>query len=159
MPTLPAAALDIHRPHPQEEPRALPLYSSRVPAGFPSPAEDHLGDTLDLHTLLVQRPAATFFVRVSGDSLHGVGVHDGDILVVDRSLQPADGQVIIAILDGEMTVKILSRRNGRVRLLAANPRYPDFELAEGQQLEVWGVVTALVRPGLAQGARTGSSTL
>lgn len=151
MPTLPTAAFLVSQARPQEQPRLLPLYSSRIPAGFPSPAEDHLGDTLDLHALLVQRPAATFFVRVSGESLSGVGVHDGDILVVDRSLQPSNRQIVIAILDGEMTVKILSKRQGELRLLSANPRYPDFELAEGQELDVWGVVTALVRPGLAQG--------
>lgn len=146
-----AAAMSASESCRQEQSRRLPLYSSRVPAGFPSPAEDHLGDTLDLHELLVERPAATFFVRVVGDSLLGIGVHDGDILVVDRSLQPTHGHIVIAVVDGEMTVKILSRRGGQVRLLAANPRYPDIVLAEGQQLEVWGVVTALVRQGLAKG--------
>lgn len=129
----------------------LPLYSGRVPAGFPSPAEEHLGDTLDLQALLVARPAATFFVRVSGPSLTGIGVHDDDILVVDRSLTPRSGQIVIATVDGELTVEVLAQDPAGIRLLPANPNYSPIELSEGQELNVWGVVTGLVRTGLAGG--------
>lgn len=129
----------------------LPFYTCPVPAGFPSPAEEHLGDTLDLHTLLVTRPAATFFVRVSGPSLSGIGVQDDDILVVDRSLTPRTGQVVIAVVDGELTVKVLEQGPQGIALLPANPNYSPIRLSEGQELNVWGVVTGLVRTGLAGG--------
>lgn len=130
---------------------AIPFYTWRVPAGFPSPAEEHLGDTLDLNALLIKRPAATFFVRISGDSLQGAGIQDGDILVVDRSIKPRSGHVVIAIVDGDMTAKILERNSSGVRLLPANPRYPVLELKDGQELDVWGVVCGVVREGLAGG--------
>lgn len=136
----------------------LPYYSTRIPAGFRSPAEDYLGDTLDLHELLVPRPAATFFARVAGESLVGVGIHDDDILVVDRSLTPSNGQVVIAALDGELLVKILQRQGGQVRLCSAHPAHAPIDVKDGEQLEIWGVVTAVVRPGLARGVadvRTG----
>ena len=83
---------------------SLPLYSSKVPAGFPSPADDHMEGKLDLNTYLVKHPTATFFVKASGDSMVGAGIHDGDILVVDRSLEPRQGQVVIAAIDGQLTV-------------------------------------------------------
>lgn len=115
-------------------PLRLSFYRTRLPAGFPSPAEDHLGDTLDLERLLVKRPASTFFARVQGDSLKGIGIFDEDIVVVDRSLEPATGQVVVAILDGELTLKILERRAEGVRLLAANPEYRPIEVSEEQAL-------------------------
>lgn len=126
----------------------LPFYSTPVPAGFPSPAEEHLGETLDLHELLVRRPAATFFVRVRGGSMREAGILDGDILVVDRSLTPASGRIVVAALDGELTVKTLERAGTRVRLLPANPDYLPLEVGELQQLEVWGVVIGVVRATL-----------
>lgn len=131
----------------------LPFYTTSVSAGFPSPAEDHLGDTLDLNQLLVRRPAATMFVRVRGDSMTGAGIFDGDILVVDRSLSPASGQIVIAELDGELTVKTLELSGGRVRLLPANPAYRPIDVGELQRFEVWGVVTGVVRTAVGGNVR------
>ena len=133
--------------------------SGSVVAGFPSPAEQYQEQALDLNELLVRRPAATFFVKVEGDSMIGEGIHDGDLLVVDRSLRPASGDVIIACVDGEFTVKTLCLGNGElgtgngewgtgnggeVRLVAANPKYPDIVLKPGQELDYFGKVTACI---------------
>ncbi len=115
-----------------------------VVAGFPSPAEQYAESPLDLNTLLVPRPAATFFVRVEGDSMIGRGISNGDLLVVDRSLTPADGDVIIACVDGEFTVKTLRRSGDSVRLEAANPAYPDIALESGSELVCFGKVTACI---------------
>ena len=132
--------------------------SGSVVAGFPSPAEQYQEQALDLNELLVRRPAATFFVKVQGDSMTGAGICDGDLLVVDRSLRPASGDVIIACVDGEFTVKTLrlgngergmgngdrGMGNGEVRLVAANPNYPDIVLKPGQELDYFGKVTACI---------------
>ena len=124
-----------------------------VVAGFPSPAEQYLEPPLDLNTLLVKRPAATYFVRVEGDSMVGAGIHDGDLLVVDRSLTPANGDVIIAALDGEFTVKTYrtglktgadGRRHRFVALEPANPDYPTIVVDAGHELLLFGKVTAVV---------------
>jgi DNA polymerase V len=118
-----------------------------VAAGFPSPAEQYLEPPLDLNAFLVKRPAATYFVRVKGDSMEGRGIRDGDLLVVDRSLDACDGDVIIAAVDGEFTVKTIcfdSGRPGEVRLRAANPKYPDIVLEPGQELNCFGKVTACI---------------
>ena len=126
--------------------------SGSVVAGFPSPAEQYLEPPLDLNELLVKRPAATFFVRVQGDSMIGAGINDGDLLVVDRSLRPASGDIIIASVDGDFTVKTLRLGNGEcgtgnggeIRLVAANPKYPDIVLKPGQELDYFGKVTACI---------------
>ena len=97
-----------------------------------------------INELLVKRPAATFFVRVSGDSMIGAGIHDGDILVVDRSLRPASGDVIIASVDGEFTVKTYRRDRGGVRLEPANPAFPVIRIKSGQELDYFGKVTACI---------------
>jgi len=115
-----------------------------VVAGFPSPAEQYLEPPLDLNELLVKRPAATYFVRVEGDSMVGAGIRDGDLLVVDRSLRPADGDVIIACVDGDFTVKTYRRDKGGVRLESANPEYPVIRLRPGQELDYFGKVTACI---------------
>ncbi|MBO4447861.1 MAG: translesion error-prone DNA polymerase V autoproteolytic subunit [Kiritimatiellae bacterium] len=120
--------------------------SGSVAAGFPSPAEQYSEGALDLNDLLVKRPAATFFVRVQGDSMTGRGINDGDLLVVDRSLEPASGDVVIACVDGEFTVKTLrmGARGAGVRLEAANPKYPAIVLRQGQELDYFGKVTACI---------------
>ena len=131
---------------------AKPKISGSVVAGFPSPAEQYQEPPLDLNELLVKRPAATFFVRVQGDSMTGAGINDGDLLVVDRSLRPASGDVIIASVDGDFTVKTLRLGNGEwgtgngggIRLVAANPKYPDIVLKPGQELDYFGKVTACI---------------
>lgn len=118
--------------------------SGSVVAGFPSPAEQYLEPPLDLNELLVKRPAATYFVRVQGDSMSGAGISDGDLLVVDRSLRPADGDVIIASVDGDFTVKTYRRDKGGIRLEPANPTYPIIQLRAGQELDYFGKVTACI---------------
>lgn len=123
---------------------ALPIFLGRLPAGFPSPADDYIEGKLDLNRHLIKHPAATFFVRVSGDSMIEAGIHTGDILVVDRSLEAVDGNVIVAALDGELTVKRLSKRGSVVRLLPANKDYQPIEISAQQMFEVWGVVTSVI---------------
>ena len=118
--------------------------SGSVVAGFPSPAEQYQEPPLDLNELLVRRPAATYFVRVEGDSMVGAGISDGDLLVVDRSLRPADGDVIIASVDGDFTVKTYRRDKSGVRLEPANPNYPVIRLRAGQELDYFGKVTACI---------------
>src|SRR5262245_26449841 len=104
-------------------PLTRPLFLSLVVAGFPSPADDDLDRDLDLHELLIQHPAATFYVRLAGDSMRGAGLYDGDILVVDRSLEPKHNDIVIAVLDGELTVKRLFRQGDLVQLRPANAFY------------------------------------
>lgn len=127
-------------------PLALPLFTSTVPASFPSPADDHIDARLDLNEHLIQHPAATFFLRATGDSMIGVGIHSGDMLVVDRAIKATDGRVVIAVVDGECTVKRYRTNgpNSRPWLEAANPAYPDVRVLDGQELRVWGVVTNVV---------------
>lgn len=118
--------------------------SGSVVAGFPSPAEQYQEPPLDLNELLVKRPAATFFVRVQGSSMTGAGIHDGDLLVVDRSLRPASGDVIIACVDGDFTVKTYRRDKDGVRLEPANPDFPVIRIKPGQELDYFGKVTASI---------------
>jgi len=118
-----------------------PLFLSGVSAGFPSPADDYLDRKLDLNEHLVKNPAATFFVRVAGDSMLGAGINDNDILVVDRSLEPCNGSIVIAVVNGELTVKRLLQNRNSCRLAAENPDYPDLEINEDTPLEIWGVAT------------------
>ena len=144
---VPGDVIEIGRargPDPAADPCPLAFFTSRVEAGFPSPADDYLEGTLDLNEHLIRRPAATFFLRVSGDSMTGAGIYPGDILIVDRSLTPADGRIVIAVVDGELTVKRLSRQHGRIRLLPENPRYPPIDITAEQDLRVWGVVVHAV---------------
>jgi len=117
-----------------ESGQATPLYLERISAGFPSPADDYIETALDLNTYLVRNPAATFMVRVSGDSMAGAGISDGDILVVDRSEEPVPGKIVVAVLDGELTV-----------IAPENPRYRPIAVAAEQDLHVWGVVSGVVR--------------
>ena len=115
-----------------------------VEAGFPSPADDYVERPLDLNELMVKRPEATFFVRVKGDSMEGADLRSGDILVVDRSMEARDGQVVVAVLDGEFTVKQLHYRNGRVTLLPANRNFSPIPVTPEQDFQVWGVVTYVI---------------
>jgi DNA polymerase V len=130
-----------------DTPSALtrPLVLALVAAGFPSPADDHLDRDLDLHELLIQHLASTFYVRLSGDSMQGAGLYDGDILVVDRSLEPKHHDIVIAVLDGELTVKRLYRQGNLVQLRPANPRFPIITIHDDQELLIWGVVTGSIR--------------
>jgi DNA polymerase V len=125
-------------------PLPLPLFLGRVPAGFPSPADDFLEERLDLNKHLIKNQAATFFVRASGDSMIGAGIHNGDILVVDRSITPADRCVIVAVLSGEFTVKRLRKKGPRAFLYAENPNYKPVSIEDGMDFQVWGVVTNVI---------------
>jgi DNA polymerase V len=122
----------------------LPLYWSTVAAGFPQPGDDCIEKRLDLNELVVERPHATFFARVSGDSMRGAGIHHQDVIVVDRSLEASEGRVIVAVVDGEMLIKRLHRKGDRLFLLAENPEYPPLEITEGMDFSIWGVVTSVV---------------
>jgi DNA polymerase V len=130
-----------------DTPSALtrPLILALVAAGFPSPADDRLDRDLDLHELLIQHPAATYDVRLAGDSMQGAGLYDGDILVVDRSLEPKYHDIVIAVLNGEFTVKRLFRQCNLVQLRLANHRYPITTVTLDQELLIWGVVTGSIR--------------
>lgn len=123
---------------------ALPFPSMRVPAGFPSPADDYLEKTLSLNELLVRHPAATFMMRVEGDSMIGAGIHDGDILIVDRAIEAAHGSIVVALLNGEFMVKRLKLRGGRGFLASENPKYREVPIGETADFEVWGVVTNVI---------------
>lgn len=123
----------------------IPLFLERVSAGFPSPAEDYVEKTLDLNELCIQHPASTFFVRVQGESMTGVGIFPHDVLVVDRSLNAKHGDIIIACLESEMTVKELHLKPPPAYLLPRNPAFQPILIEEGMVLEVFGVVTNIVR--------------
>jgi len=127
---------------PQREGQSL--YLSPIEAGFPSPAEDYLDRRLDLHEHLVRNRASTFFLRAHGDSMTGAGIHDGDLLIVDRAEAAGHNKVVIAALDGELTVKRLLRRNGRVLLVPENPDYAEIDITEHEHVHIWGVVTYAV---------------
>jgi len=123
---------------------SLPIFTSRVQAGFPSPADDHLEDTLDLNTHLIRHKESTFFVRSQGESMLGAGIHPGDILVVDKSLIAKSGKIVIAMVDGEFTVKRLNKYKGKITLKAENPEFKDIVINEGSELIIWGVVTSVI---------------
>jgi DNA polymerase V len=124
---------------------SLPLYSHRVPAGFPSPADDYVEGKLDLNDYIVEHEASTFYVRIQGHSMTGAGMLDGDVIAVDRSLEPRHGDIVLAVIDGELTVKQLHKQNGQVRLVAHNPEFKPIVILDSQELAVWGVVTGVVR--------------
>lgn len=118
----------------------IPLFAARVPAGFPSPADDHLEGRLDPGQLLVKRPAATFFVRADGRSMEPL-IHDGDLLVVDRSIPPQPGDIVVATIDGGLTVKMLAGGASGWRLEPANPAFASIQIDAEEGAQIWGVVT------------------
>jgi DNA polymerase V len=122
----------------------LTLYSNKIPAGFPSPADDHAEEKLDLNQHLIKNPSSTFYVRVSGDSMIGAGIHPDDMLVVDRSIRPRHGKIIIAVLNGELTVKRMQQRRGKVILMPENENYQPIPIAEEMDFSIWGVVTNVI---------------
>jgi DNA polymerase V len=124
----------------------LPLFSSLVRAGFPSPADDYIECKLDLNTHLIQHPSATFFVKAAGDSMKNAGIDSGDMLIVDRSLEATHGKIVIAAINGELTVKRLSHQQGKIQLLAENPDYEPILITDDLELVIWGVVTYVIHP-------------
>ena len=123
----------------------VPMMAWSAAAGFPSPAEDYVDRPLDFNELLIEHPAATFAIRIEGDSMTGAGIFPGDIAVVDRARTPVNGNVILALLDGSFTVKRYRKRSGAVWLQAENPAYPDLRLSDESVFEVWGVITRSIR--------------
>lgn len=136
---------DILWPALESFPVHLPLFGHKVAAGFPSPADDYIEGRLSLDEHLIRHKEATFFVRAKGNSMVGAGIFDGDLLVVDKSLTPTPGDIIIAIVDGDLTVKRFEQRGKKIILKPENPRFKEIELKDGQELQVWGVVTATVK--------------
>lgn len=132
-------------PSPAAVPLKLPRFGHRVRAGFPSPADDYVEAWLDLNEHLIEHREATFFVQASGDSMTGAGIQEGNLLVVDRALEPRHGDIVIAVVDGELTVKRLEKRRGKIRLIAENPAYAPIEFKDGQELVIWGVVTSVIQ--------------
>ncbi len=124
--------------------KKYPLFLESVSAGFPSPADDYLQSNLDLNDFLIRHPAATFFVRVTGDSMNDAGIFNGDILLVDRALEPKDGNIVIAVIDGELLVKRLQKRHNRIYLIAENPNYKPIKITDEMNFEVWGVVSTVL---------------
>lgn len=123
----------------------VPLFGHQVPAGFPSPADDYLERSLSLDEHLVPNKDSTFLVRAKGSSMIGAGIFDGDLMVVDKGLDAQIGDIVVAVVDGEFTVKYLSERGGQVYLKPANPRCQDIEFQDGQELTIWGVVTSTIK--------------
>ena len=122
----------------------IPIFTEQVKVGWPSPADDYIERPIDLNEYLVSNAAATYLVRASGDSMINAGINDNDILVVDRSIKPAHGKVIIAVLDGQMTVKRLHKRSGKIILMPENDLYKPIEIEDHMNIEIWGVVTSSV---------------
>jgi DNA polymerase V len=124
---------------------SFPFFGGAIPAGFPSPAEDFNEERLDIRAYLVKNPAATFFARVTGDSMTDMGISDGDLLVVDRSIKPSEGKPAVCFLNGEFTLKKVRVREGKVYLLPANKNFPVVEVGSDEQFVVWGVVTHVIK--------------
>lgn len=123
----------------------IPLVESTVHAGFPSPADEFLEGSLDLNNLFIKHPEATFFARVEGDSMKDEGITEGDILVVDKAVEPYDGCLAVAYIDGEFTLKRVRMEPDRILLVPANPKYPVIEIVAGQDFAVWGVVKWVIK--------------
>jgi DNA polymerase V len=121
-----------------------PLFLASVSAGFPSPADDYIENQLDLNRHLIKHPAATFFVKVKGDSMVDAGIYSGDILVVDRSLEVTDKKVVIAVVDGELTVKRIRMIDEKIYLLPENAAFSSTEITESMDFKIWGVVTNVI---------------
>ena len=122
----------------------LPVAGGSVQAGFPSPAAGYEETELDINDIVVTNPAATFYVRVKGNSMIDANIHEGDILVVDRSIEASNGKIVIAIVDGEFTVKTLYKKDNQIKLVPANPDYPEIIIKDELTLEIWGVVSYII---------------
>jgi len=136
--------VDVIQPSIQK-PISITLFSHKVPAGFPSPADDHAESRLDLNEYLINQAESTFFVRIKGDSMVDAGILDNDIVIVDRSKSAAINDIVLASIDGEFTVKVLTKNNKGPYLMPANKEFKPIYIEEGSQFEIWGVVTGSVR--------------
>ena len=135
--TMPCKLVDNHN-------APVRFYDIGVSAGFPSPADDYKEKKLDLNELLIKQPEATFFAKASGDSMIGAGIHDGDMLIVDRSITASDGRIVIAVLNGELTVKRFKLLGRTAQLHSENSKYTPITLHEGDSVSIWGVVTNVI---------------
>lgn len=143
----------IQVPEPGPNPFPLPLFSYLIPAGFPSPASDHLEGLFDLNRLLFRHPDATYMLRVGGESMSGAEIHTGDLLAVDKHLEADHGHIVVAVVHGECTVKRLERQGETWWLMPANPAFKPYEITDTDELRIWGVVTHVVHelvPGKLQ---------
>jgi DNA polymerase V len=122
----------------------LPVFASKIQAGFPSPADDYIEGYLDLNQKFIQHPSSTFVLQAIGESMVDAGIFSGDWLLVDRSITPTDGRIVIAAVNGELTVKRLSKKAGKVQLLPANPQYEPIDITEENDMVIWGVVTLVL---------------
>lgn len=129
----------------QDNPGQQTKLFESIHAGFPSPAEDIPGTALDINRLLVKNPASTFFAKVSGDSMEGDGISDGDILVIDKSEEPKDRAIAVCYINGEFTVKRLYINEGKIILLPSNPKYKAITVSEGDDLTIWGIVRYVIK--------------
>ena len=118
----------------------IPLLNDSVSAGFPSPADDYTEENIDLNEYLISNPFSTFFLRVKGDSMINAGIKDKDLIIVDKSLIAKPGNIVIAMIDGEFTIKRLSIKNDELYLKAENHNYPDFSFKNHIDVQIWGVV-------------------
>lgn len=132
-------------PATQTTPQELDLYSAQPAAGFPAPGDDMVERPLDLNDLLIDNPTSTFFVRVSGDSMEGAGIFDGDYLIVDRSVEATQGKIVVAAVFGELVVKRLSRHNTALALVSENEAYEPILINEQEDVYIWGVVIGSAR--------------
>ncbi|MCX7955357.1 MAG: translesion error-prone DNA polymerase V autoproteolytic subunit [Bacteroidales bacterium] len=120
-------------------------YVETIKAGFPSPADDFVATPLDLNELLIKNKSSTFFARVTGNSMEDAGISDGDILVIDRSIEPSDNRIAVCFIDGEFTVKRLSVKNNECYLLPANPKYKPIKITADNEFIIWGIVTYVIK--------------
>lgn len=134
--------MNIFTPKPSKS--QIPLVEG-IRAGFPSPAEDFMEPTLDLNHYVIKNPASTFYARIVGDSMEGAGISDGDIVVIDKSLEPKDGNIAVCFIDGEFTLKRILLDKGHLWLQPANPKFKPIEITEENHFLVWGVVTHVVK--------------
>tara|TARA_B100001105_G_C22320666_1_gene412379 strand:+ start:622 stop:1083 length:462 start_codon:yes stop_codon:yes gene_type:complete len=122
----------------------IPLFESGVSAGFPSPADDYLDLPIDLNEFLIKHPAATFYVRVKGNSMEGAGIRNGDLLIVDRAEEPRNKSIVLGIIDGEFTVKRIKKKGSDLYLMPDNPEFKPIKINDNMDFQVWGVVTYVV---------------
>jgi DNA polymerase V len=127
-----------------DTPMKLPLFDSKISAGFPSPAEDYVELKLDLNEHLIQHPAATFFVKVSGHSMKEAGIHDGDMLIVDRALEPKNNDIAVCVINGEFTVKRIRKIKNEIYLIPANADYQAIKVSEQHEFQIWGIVSFII---------------
>ncbi len=123
---------------------SLPLFDSKISAGFPSPAEDYIELKLDLNEHLIKHPTSTFFVRVTGHSMKEAGIHDGDMLIVDRALDPKNNDIAVCVIDGEFTVKRIRKIRNEILLVPANADYQTIKVSERNEFQIWGIVAFII---------------